>query len=296
MSNTRSIAVRFDETSWNYWGIPWTASLNFLAKFPGQIVVVDFGIPGKAQEFFARLNNYVAIPAEKKYGVQELDFVHTISNYASKNKGGVYAAWDNTCYFQSDVNEIFNLASDKLVCCCSTGPQLNLRSSISAFGYSESVVKDQEKFYKILKKIARKYTKPIGSGLLAGPADLWTVYDNFINICLDTGFLLPEEQANQAALNLFVWAYESLTSVVDSSWCQPITEELKWDNGFSRNGDQIKVVHITSDMQYSAESASYHFRNRFSKLHDEWSAQYRGCSFNPKRVMKPSLGKLKKVT
>lgn len=296
MSNTiRNIAVKFDEASWNYWGIPWTASLNFFAKFAGQVIVVDFGMPAKAHDFLSRLKNYIVIPAEKKYGVQELDFIHTVSNYAA-NKGGTWASWNNTCYFQDDVNEIFNLASDKLTCCCGTDPQLSIKSSINAFGYKEDVVKDQDCFYKILKKVARKHTKPLSSGLFAGPAEIWAVYDNFVNICFDTDFLLPGNQCNQASLNMFAWSFEALTSVVDDSWCQPITEELTWDGCFSRKGKRIKVVHIPEDMQYSADSASYHFRNRFSKLHDEWSAYYRGCSFKPKRIMKPSLGKLKKVT
>ena len=296
MSNSvRNIAVCFDESSWNYWGIPWTASLNFLAKFSGQIVVVDFGILPKTHSFFDRLKNYIVIPAEKKYGLQELDFINTISNYAAKN-GGVWASWDNTCYFQDDINEVFDLASNKLVCCRSTGPQPNVKSSINSFGFKNTITRDQERFYNILKKICRHHTKPLSSSLIAAPAELWSVYNKFIHICLDTGFLLPEDQVNQAALNLFAWNYDFLTSVLDDNWCQPITDELQWDDGFTRNGSKIKVVSIPTDMQYSADSVSYHFRNRFSKFHNEWSAYYKGCSFKPKRIMKPSLGKLKKVT
>lgn len=293
MSNVHSIAVCFDEATWNYWGISWTASLNYLAKFSGQVVVVDFGVSSKTHDFFDRLKNYVVIPAEKKYGLQELDFIHTVNNYA---KNGVWAAWDKTCYFQSDINEIFDLASEKLVFCRSSSPQLDVKSSVNSFGYKNTLAKDQEKFCKVLKKISRIYNKPLGSGLIAGPAELWSVYSNFVHICLDTGFLALEDLANQAAINLFTWSYDSLTSVLEDGWCQPITEELEWDNGFYRNGNKVKVIHIPTDMQYSADSASYHFRNRFPNPHDEWLAYYKGCSFKPKRIMKPSLGKLKKVT
>lgn len=294
MPTVRYIAVHFDESSWNFWGIPWTASLNFLAKFPGQVVVVDFGISSKTHEFFKKLDNYIVIPAVKKYGHQDLDFVHTISDYAAKNKG-VWATWDYTCYFQDRVDEVFDLASDKLLCCRGSDPQLN-KSSISAFGYNESVTRDQERLFKILKKVARNHNKTLSDGFIAAPSELWAVYAKFLDICADTGFLVPEDQFGKAAINLFASNFDSLASIADDTWCQPIADEFEWEDGFCRNGSKVKVVHIPANMQYSADSASYHFRNRYSKLHDEWSSFYRGCSFNPKRIMKPSLGKLKKVT
>lgn len=293
MSNTHSIAVYFDEATWNLWGISWTASLNYAANFKGQIVVVDFGISARTHSFFDRLENYVVIPAKKKYGLQELDFINTISGYA---KDGIWATWDKTCYFQSDINEIFDLCAEKLVFCRSNNPQLDAKSSVSSFGYKDTIVKDEEKFRKVLKKISRIYGKPVGRSLIAGPSKLWSAYNSFVCVCLDTGFIALEDQANQAAINLFTWSYDSLVSVLGDNWCQPIAEELEWNNGFFCNGNKVKVICIPADMQHSADSANYHFRNRFPNFHDEWMAYYKGCSFGPKRIMKPFLSKLKKVT
>ena len=274
---TRNIVVYFDETSWSKWGISWTASLNLLARFQGNVIVIDFGLSNKTLKFFEKLN-YTIIPREKKYDLYELDFFHTVSNYAYKNQG-FYATWNNNCYFQNNIDEIFNLSNNKLLCCCGHEPQMSFNPSIDMFGYKNNVAKNINKLHDILKKVSKIYKKPICNNFFAGPSDVWSIFNGFLQVYLNTGFLQPKQQVCHAAINLFVYECDFLVSVLDETWCQPIVEELEWNNGFYRNGNKVNVIY--HDDQYD-----FSFRNRFSKLHNEWLSSYKGYFLKPKFIKK----------
>ena len=263
------------------------ASLKLLAKFSGNIVVVDFGLPNKIVVFLIQQGVSV-IPFETKWGIQNLDFLHTICNHFAE---GIIVFWDHSCYVQTNIDKVFELAdSENLICCRGNDPQLG--NKLFSFGYKEDITATSEVFVRLLKKISRLHSKPLGASFLAGRASTLLTYVRHITVCVETNFLSVGSQTHQAALNLFAWNY-GVVDVVDNCWCQPVTGDLEWrDDGFYRNNNQVKVICVPKDHF----DGFYQFSNRFVNLHNQWMACYNGCSFDPKRIMKPSLTKIKKVT
>lgn len=99
------VVTGFDNDYWNQWGSSFIASLKELAKYKGEIVVVSFGLSKFIQD---KLINY---------GIQVIqgnDTFQSISEFASQN-AGIYAVWDADVYFQDNIDEIFELATNQIV-------------------------------------------------------------------------------------------------------------------------------------------------------------------------------------
>jgi hypothetical protein len=267
-----------------------------MAQFDGTVVVVDGGIPERGRAFLEN-QKAVLLPLVKKHKVPELDVVHTLAAYSKDNKG-TYAFWDCVSYFQDDIKPLYEAASQKLVCCREvTTPQPSLRSTLEVFGLNETITNNAAKLFGILKKVAKKHSRMLYGGFFAAPSDVLRFYSAFLDFSVDSGFLTADKRAHQIALNMFMFSFDNFGKVVDGTWSAAIANQLQWKNdGFYDGDSKAKAVYIPSDMQYSAESATYHFRNRFPAAHDKWKCRYKGNTFTPKRIMKPSLGKLKKVT
>jgi hypothetical protein len=295
-NNGRYVSVYFDETLWNFWSLSWFASFYEFAKFDGTVLVVDGGIPERGREFL-KSEQAEIVPLIKKHNVPELDVVHTLAAYSKDNKG-TYAFWDCVSYFQDSIEPLFEEASSKLVCCReATAPQPSIRPTLDVFGLTPAITTNVAKLYAILKKVAKKHSRTLYGGFFASPDNVLRYYDTYIDFCIDSGFLSVDKKTHQTALNMFLLSFDNFGKVLDNKWASAIANQLQWKNdGFYEGDNRVGVVYIPNDMQYSAESAVYHFRNRFPAIHDEWKCRYKGNTFTPKRVMKPSLGKLKKVT
>lgn len=105
------VVTGFDENYWERWGLSWIISLKELAKFQGTILVVDFGLPQSIKNQVKNLGAYL-LPSQGE--AHRLAILEAISGFAAKYPG-VYAIWDADAYFQSSIDEVFELASRQIV-------------------------------------------------------------------------------------------------------------------------------------------------------------------------------------
>jgi hypothetical protein len=295
MSSTRRyVSVYFDDPLWTYWGLSWVASLYDIARFQGDVLIIDGGMRDKAVGFLKRLGATV-VPLVKR-DTPELDVIHTLAAY-SKNNRGVYAFWDCVSYFQDNIDHLFDIADKKLVCCReSSAPKPDLRPTLESFGYTNEATVNVSKLHSILKKVAKCYGRTVYGGFFAAPSEVLCCYDAFLTFATGSSFLTLGGEAHRLGLNVFVSNYQWYSEVISSLWCSAIASQLQWRGAFYDGDEKIKVIYIPADMQYSADSVLYHFRNRFHAQYDDYKCSYMGSAFTPKRIMKPSLSKLKKVT
>lgn len=105
------VVTGFDEHYWNRWGISWIASLKELAKYQGTILVVDFGLPKPIKNELKELGAFL-LPG--KGSSHRVGILNAIGEFAAKYPG-VFAIWDADVYFQSNIDEIFDLANHKIL-------------------------------------------------------------------------------------------------------------------------------------------------------------------------------------
>jgi len=105
------VVTGFDESYWNHWGESWIISLNELAKFDGNILVVDFGLTNSTKNKLVEMGAYILAG---KPGNMRAETLRVIGDFSTRYPG-IYAIWDADVYFQKPIDEIFELAKDQLV-------------------------------------------------------------------------------------------------------------------------------------------------------------------------------------
>ena len=147
-------------------------------------------------------------------------------------------------------------------------------------------VADPNRYLRIIKHLARRYGRAISGSFVTAPSSIWGLLNSFAGLLTDTGFLSSADL--KITLNLFVRSFDFCCQVVKDEWCQRIGRELTWRDGYFYHKDtKMRVITIPTQLQYSAESVSYHFRNRFAKIYDKWVTQSQGHKFTPKHLIKP---------
>lgn len=291
MSNTsRFIATNFDETSWNFWGVSWLGSLVELAQYMGNVVIIDCGLSPKQCKFLDGIN-VIRVPLEVKHNVRSLDVIHTLANFAH-GKNAVIAYWDHISYFQDNITSVFDLAKSKFICCKEQNPYPEHRHSLESFGIDDIASDDPKFLYELLKSSARKHGALLNLDFFATNTRLLNVFNRFVDHCLNNNIVNPVAKAASICLNLFGNDF-GFVSVQDSTWNKAIGSDFVWDHAYHQDGKKIKVVNIPSNMQYSADSAIFHLRNRFPEVYNKWVSFYNGNPSFPKLVVKPSLKKKK---
>jgi hypothetical protein len=291
MSNTsRFIATNFDETSWSFWGLSWLGSLVELAHYMGNVVVVDCGLSAKQRNFLDGIN-VIRVPIEAKYDVRNLDIISTLSNFMH-GKNAVLAYWDHTSYFQDNIADVFDLAKSKFVCCKEQNHCLAHGHSLESFGIDDRVSNEPVFLYELLKHSARKHGALLSLDFFATNAKLLNIFDKFIEHCLYNDLINPMNNSALVCLNIFGNDF-GFVSVQDSTWNKAIGNDLLWNHAYFQDGKKVKVMNIPSNMQYSADSAKFHLRNKFPEVYSKWISFYNGNPSFPKLVVKPSLKKTK---
>ncbi len=250
MSNTNRCVTYFDKNSWDHWGLSWISSLFELARFDGEIIVVDYGLSHKTRKFL----NLINVKTIKPLGIhtQDLDCMFTIIDYA-KNNPGSYAFWSNSSYFQDDIEKVFG--KKKLICSKESGYRLDNKS-------------------EYMKKTAKLHGSAVSGDFWCADSDILGIFDGFLRCCIDNSFV----ESLQVFLNLFTLSFESFVEIGD--WSVVVGNHLTWNKGFY-NGESIaKVV----SMNLLAET--YKFSNRYQEIYSRWISYYKGSAFSPKRVFK----------
>lgn len=105
--------------AWKSWGASWAASLKQFANFDGQAIVLFRGkeqLPKRIVDKLAQVNiNIIPVSENTK---DPMDFVSSLCNVIHElDEEGVYVYWGVDSYFENSINEIFDEAANKMVCC-----------------------------------------------------------------------------------------------------------------------------------------------------------------------------------
>lgn len=104
----------FNESYWANWGSSWIYSLREVAKYKGQIVVIDCGLSDSTRN---KINEKEAlIIKNNEPGEIRLRVFNEISRYSKKNKGN-FVYWDADAFFEQKIDQVFDEISDKLIIC-----------------------------------------------------------------------------------------------------------------------------------------------------------------------------------
>lgn len=113
------VVTGFDEPYWNYWGESWIISLIELAKFDGNILIVDLGLSTSIKKKLTDFGAYF-LPGETECQNKRASILRSVTDFSIKYPG-IYAVWDADVYFQKSVDEVFDLARDQIVITENTG-------------------------------------------------------------------------------------------------------------------------------------------------------------------------------
>src|SRR6516225_700222 len=101
------VVTSFDKRYWQEWGAAWVASLKELAKYKGNVVVINMGdLPGPAVGRLKQLK-FTVIPVVSRFDNPPLDRFVTLGLYGRENPGH-YAYWEADAYFQADLEGVFD--------------------------------------------------------------------------------------------------------------------------------------------------------------------------------------------
>lgn len=104
----------FNEHYWAHWGSSWIYSLREVAKYKGQIIVVDCGLSDSTRN---KINEKEALVVKNdEPGEIRLRVFNEISRYSKKNKGN-FVYWDADAFFEQKIDQVFDEISDKLIIC-----------------------------------------------------------------------------------------------------------------------------------------------------------------------------------
>lgn len=107
------IATGFDNTYWTYWGASWLTSLKDLAKYEGEIIIIDYNLSSSAKAKIKDMGVNL-IPSTSNKDSYRYNTIRIISELAKK-ENAIFAYWDADVYFQDKIDEIFDLAKSSLV-------------------------------------------------------------------------------------------------------------------------------------------------------------------------------------
>ena len=108
----RYVVTGFDEHYWNAWGMHWLASLQNVAHYKGDIIVVGHNLSEITQEKLKKANVLV-IPSSANNDFRKNTLLK-ISQF-SQQEDAIFAYWDADSYFQENIDSIFDLAKDNFV-------------------------------------------------------------------------------------------------------------------------------------------------------------------------------------
>jgi hypothetical protein len=107
----RYVVTGMDESYWSRWGLSWIVSLKEMAHYTGNILVVDLGLSPATK---AKLVQLGATTTPPQAGTDPRLLVYKYVAELASGEPGIYACWDADVYFQKNIDEIFDLASDSL--------------------------------------------------------------------------------------------------------------------------------------------------------------------------------------
>lgn len=167
------------------WGAAWLASLYAFAKYKGEVLVFDFGLPNRVK---AKIESMGAKTIQTEYtGDYRSDIFKSIAKL-SQSEDALFAYWDADVQFQTPIDEIFELAKNKLICSTHAG---FLAGPSYQWLFVQNII-DTCKFLDVkddLYLISNQYY----SNFLTKIEDTWN-YSNIAKLKNIDGFLYAKEE------------------------------------------------------------------------------------------------------
>ena len=113
------IITGLNEKYWNPWGISWISSLKELSQTSCKIIVMDFGLNNITEK---KLNEMgVSVQKENNSSNIRNATLSSIINL-SKTLDGNIAYFDADCWFQENIDHVFDLIEDKMLIANNNNP------------------------------------------------------------------------------------------------------------------------------------------------------------------------------
>lgn len=244
----RYLATFFDQFLWNIWGLSWFASLKEHADFPGSVVVIGTDLSDKIKSFLTN-HDVILVPLECQYNQRDMDVLHSLAIF-SKSHPGQYLYYQSYCYFQKPLSSLFG----EVAFCGDGNPQPG------SFGLGIST---KDPVFIILERLASQHGRLVNSYFFAATDGLVQFLDGFQAFCADVDLISRGNDAFSVLLNLFAYAYS--TAYINNRWCCSVADPSYVD---------AHVCYIPKELQFSADSIKFHFKNRFPDLYRKWHQFY----------------------
>lgn len=275
-----TVLTAFNQEAWNRSGISWLASLHELAKYDGDVCIVNDGLNHRTVHFLES-NDVRLIDARHKFKDPDLDHFCTAMTAVTD----VSAYWHNTSYFQSDLDELIKIAANECVFALRCPPQPTLRNSLEAFGYHDSDCQQPSSLYRTLLDTARSNGTVLQGQFAAGNKDRLSFLGDFIEFHVEHGYLNDSKHAVDLGINLF-YASSPASVIVDSRWSELVDFRWTWHDKFFKGDEAIKVVSFQPESVFSAICARFHFVNSYRDLYASWHTKYRSQLAMPRLLLK----------
>lgn len=268
-SDRTTVLTAFNQEEWDRFGITWLASLRDLAKYHGDVCIISDGLNEKVTRFLGT-HNVRLVPVERKFKEPKLNHFCT----AMQAAGDLSAYWDHSFYFQADLGELFEIASDTIVAATASSPLPTFRNSLEGFGFKDACSLAPSVMRSTLLNIARRNGTRLQGQFVAGRKDALNFLGRFVEFHSKWGYVSESPHAVDLSLNLFYSA--NLGSfTIDSRWSDLVDAQWTWLDGFYEDDSLVKVVSFPPGQVYSAVCARFHFVNAYRELHTAWLARYR---------------------
>jgi hypothetical protein len=110
MSN--HVFTGLNEKYWDHFGSSWIYTLREVAKYQGEIIVVDCGLHGLSKKKI--LEKGAKIITGSEANDIRIETIKQVSKYAKENKGK-FVYWDADVFFEENIDKIFEEINEKIL-------------------------------------------------------------------------------------------------------------------------------------------------------------------------------------
>ena len=257
----KHVATSCDSTGFKML-VPFLASLRGVAKWAGNVLIIDLGMNRKQVDSLTGLGMSV-IPAKKDLEAIVCQRFDTLADYASSHPG-IYAHWDADVWFTGSIEAVFDLPSDRLSCTIDRTRQ----------GFVSGVVPNKPQAIAVdflLDAVQRTHSQLLQVGFVCGGAAALRHFANVQRFLIKSGFAADAYGTDTLALNLMSSINPDVLNVVDIGWnCIPDWQPEWRDGAFHCGTIPIKVLHQTSPWR---NNTAYGFKSHYPDSFQAWRAK-----------------------
>lgn len=251
--------------------VPWLGSLVSVARWQGQIVVFDYGLSEEHAQLLRDLGVLVE-PVPQRHFVNLDRFLH-LASFAEAN-AGLIAQWDADVWFADTIDPLFDdqlrESGERLVC------NLDRVFQTSCYQVAREDPRILAKVRSVLEPIVQRHGNVLQCGFLGGPAATLGEFCRLLERLIENGEYHPEWNSDTVGLNYWYGANQDRVRIIDQRYnCLPDWQPQRRGSHFYLNGEQMRVLHVTSPWRASSNGDRFRFQAVHPQLHAQWRERLR---------------------